>query len=157
MTVFFLLRLLQIICIWKVGGFYTVILFSTRIKCFWEGLQIATWPSLLSNLFWYSTVRPWMLNHPQAAQYPCSISVPKGSQGTSVLTSGRWRWMLTSGDASASSQEENGVGDFQVCERAGSSAPFLLGLRGLVLSGIRSIYSCETGKQRAFSPASSKA
>lgn len=59
--------------------------------------------------------------------------------------------MLTSGDASASSQEENGVRDFQVCEQAGSSAPFfLLGLRGLVLSGIRSIYSCETGNNKPF-------
>lgn len=93
------------------------------------------------------------------AQYFCSISVPRAHKalqfspgegegecgpGGSLLPVPRRRM------ESETSRMVSGLG--------GSCAPFfLLGLRGLVLSGIRSIYSCEAGKQRAFSPASSKA
>lgn len=73
------------------------------------------------------------------------ISVPEGQRGISG-TSARL-------PASASSQEENEAQAFWVYERLGWAALLLssgLGLQGLVLRGITSIYSCGNKKTRSL-------
>lgn len=75
-----------------------------------------------------------------------SSSVPEGQQGISVTMNARL-------PASASSQEENEVRAFWAYERLGWAALLLssgLGLQGLVLRGITSIYSCGNKKTRSL-------
>lgn len=159
----FFKRLLQVICIWKVGGFSPVIFFSTMIKRFWEGLTncylaftslklvliqrsetLSTEPSAGSLVSLLHFCAWGLTGHFSSHQRKVKVNADLGGWGGVLLPVPRRRMGLETSRF--------------VSRLGGSSAPFfLLGLRGLVLSGIRSIDSCEMGKQWAFSPASSKA